>query len=104
MWAVIKFDKKNFHLFKEDFHKKIGKDCIIYRPKIMIQKYKNNKLKINKNNFIKKLYEKGIVTQVHYIPIFKHPAFLQVLFVMILVFFEFFLKLQNGLVHFSYVQ
>ena len=34
-----------------------------------------NKLKINKNNFIKKLYEKGIVTQVHYIPIFKQPAF-----------------------------
>ena len=47
MWAVIKFDKKNFHLLKEDFQKKIGKDCVIYRPKILIQKYKNNKL-INK--------------------------------------------------------
>ena len=47
MWAVIKFDRKNFHLLKEDFLKKIGKEFIIYRPKILIQKYKNNKL-INK--------------------------------------------------------
>ena len=47
MWAVIKFDKKNFHILKEYFQKKIGKDCVIYRPKILIQKYKNNKL-INK--------------------------------------------------------
>ena len=47
MWAVIKFDKKNFHLLKETFQKKMGKDCVIYRPKILIQKYKNNKL-INK--------------------------------------------------------
>ena len=44
MWAVLKFDKKNFHLLKEDFRKKIGEDCVIYRPKILIQKYKNNKL------------------------------------------------------------
>ena len=47
MWTAIKFDKKNFHLLKEDFLKKIGKEFIIYRPKIFIQKYKNNKL-INK--------------------------------------------------------
>ena len=47
MWAVIKFDKKNFHLLKEDFLKKIGKEFIIYKPKILVQKYKNNKL-INK--------------------------------------------------------
>ena len=47
MWAVIKFDKKNFHILKKYFQKKMGKDCVIYRPKILIQKYKNNKL-INK--------------------------------------------------------
>ena len=47
MWAVIKFDKKNFHLLKEDFFKKKGKELIIYRPKILVQKYKNNKL-VNK--------------------------------------------------------
>ncbi len=44
MWTVVKFDKKNFHLLKEDFKKKIGADYIIYRPKILIQKYKKNKL------------------------------------------------------------
>ena len=47
MWSVIKFDKKNYHLLKEDIEKKIGNNCIIYRPKILIQKYKNNKL-VNK--------------------------------------------------------
>ena len=31
----------------EDFKKNIGEDCVIYRPKILIKKYKNNKL-INK--------------------------------------------------------
>lgn len=44
MWAVLKFDKKNFHLLKEDLKKKVGDDCVIYRPKILVQKYKNNKL------------------------------------------------------------
>jgi hypothetical protein len=44
MWTVVKFDKKNFHLLKEDFKKKIGTEYIIYRPKILIQKYKKNKL------------------------------------------------------------
>ena len=47
MWSIIKFDKKNFHLLRNDLKTKIGKDLIIYRPKILIQKYKNNKL-INK--------------------------------------------------------
>jgi hypothetical protein len=47
MWAVLKLNKKNFHLLKEDFKKNIGEDCVIYRPKMLIQKYKNNKL-INK--------------------------------------------------------
>ena len=47
MWTVIKFKKQNFNLFKEDLKSKVGKDFIIYRPKILIQKYKKNKL-INK--------------------------------------------------------
>ena len=33
------------------------------------------KLKIDRKSFIKKLYKKGIITQVHYIPTFKQPAF-----------------------------
>ena len=44
MWAVIKFDKKSFRFLEEDFKKKIGKDFIIYRPKVLVQSYKKNKL------------------------------------------------------------
>tara|TARA_B100002051_G_C16643673_1_gene590019 strand:+ start:467 stop:964 length:498 start_codon:yes stop_codon:yes gene_type:complete len=48
MWAVLKFDKKNLALLREDFKYKLGKDFKIYIPKLRIQKYKNNKL-INKD-------------------------------------------------------
>ena len=44
MWTVLKFDKKSFHLLKEDRKKKVGDDCVIYRPKVLVQKYRNNKL------------------------------------------------------------
>ena len=44
MWTVFKFEKKEFHLLKEDLKKKIGPDYIIYRHKVVIHKYKNNKL------------------------------------------------------------
>ena len=47
MWTIIKFDPKKINLLKDDLKKKLGKDFIIYRPKLLIQKYKNNKL-INK--------------------------------------------------------
>ena len=43
MWAVIKFDKKQFELLKRDFNKKLGKNFIMYAPKLSVQKYKNNK-------------------------------------------------------------
>ena len=70
MWTVIKFDKKNYHLLKEDIKNKIGNNCIVYRPKILIQKFKNNKL-VNKevdilNDYLfcfhEKLKEKNIHT------------------------------------------
>ena len=44
MWTVIKFDKKNLNLFKEDLQKKLGKDFKIYIPKIRLQRFQNNKL------------------------------------------------------------
>ena len=47
MWAVIKIDKKKISSLKEDFTNKLGTDYTIYSPKIIVQKYKNNKL-INK--------------------------------------------------------
>ena len=47
MWTVLKFDKKNLSLLKKDLSDKLGKDFQIYIPKLIIQKYKNNKL-VNK--------------------------------------------------------
>tara|TARA_B100000029_G_scaffold454689_1_gene481372 strand:+ start:290 stop:823 length:534 start_codon:yes stop_codon:yes gene_type:complete len=47
MWAVLKFDKKRIGFLKKDFTKKLGKNFVIYTPKLFVQKYKNNKL-INK--------------------------------------------------------
>nr|ADH42970.1 hypothetical protein [uncultured SAR11 cluster alpha proteobacterium H17925_38M03] len=44
MWAVIKIEKKKLNFFTEDLKKKLGKNFIIYNPKVLIQKYKNNKL------------------------------------------------------------
>ncbi len=43
MWTIIKFDRKNIGILKEDFKKKLGKDVTIYSPKLLIQKYKKNK-------------------------------------------------------------
>ena len=44
MWTVLKFDKKRFNLMLGDMKKKYGNNFIIYRPKILVQKYRNNKL------------------------------------------------------------
>ena len=48
MWTVLKFDKKNLALLKQDLKKKLGEEYRIYIPKLRIQKFKNNKL-INKD-------------------------------------------------------
>tara|TARA_B100001057_G_scaffold34033_1_gene30873 strand:- start:1310 stop:1807 length:498 start_codon:yes stop_codon:yes gene_type:complete len=44
MWTVIKFDKKNLNLLLSDLKRKSGKELIIYRPKILIQRFSKNKL------------------------------------------------------------
>ena len=44
MWAIIKFDKKNFNFFKRELKMKLSCEHVLYCPKILIQKYKNNKL------------------------------------------------------------
>ena len=43
MWTIIKFDKNRLDFLKKDLEKKLGKDFIIYKPKLLIQKYKKNK-------------------------------------------------------------
>jgi len=47
MWAILKIDRKKFGVLKKDLKDKLGADAIFYNPKLLIQKYKNNKL-INK--------------------------------------------------------
>jgi hypothetical protein len=47
MWAIIKFDKKKLEHLKIDFSNKLGKDFKIYNPKLLIQRYKKDKL-VNK--------------------------------------------------------
>ena len=44
MWTIIKFDKKKINFLKKDFVKNLGKDVIIYTPKLFVQKYVKNKL------------------------------------------------------------
>jgi len=44
MWIVIKFDKKNFDFFKKELKTKLSPGHTLYCPKILINKYKNNKL------------------------------------------------------------
>ena len=47
MWAIIKFDKKNINLLKNDLHKKLGKSSQFYIPKIGIKKIKNHIVSLN---------------------------------------------------------
>ena len=44
MWAIIKHDKKNLNLLLQDFKKKLGDDFVIYRPRMQLKKFNNNKL------------------------------------------------------------
>ena len=44
MWTVIKFDKHQLNSLKKDFSKKLNGKFTFYNPKILIQKYKKNKL------------------------------------------------------------
>ncbi len=44
MWTIIKYDKKNLDLLLQDLKKKMGNDFVIYRPKMQLKKFYNNKL------------------------------------------------------------
>ena len=37
--------------------------------------FKKNKLKISRDEIIQKLFKKRVLTQVHYIPVYKHPYY-----------------------------
>ena len=49
MWAILKIKKNSFDIIKRDFEKKLSNTCIFYRPGILMQKYKNNKIIYEKN-------------------------------------------------------
>jgi|TARA_B110000211_G_C14070437_1_gene549708 hypothetical protein len=44
MWTIIKFEKKKFELLKKQLRVKLGNDYRVYCPKLLMQKYKNNRL------------------------------------------------------------
>ena len=44
MWTIIKIDQKRINFLKKDFEEKLGKDYIIYCPKLSVEKFKKNKL------------------------------------------------------------
>ena len=52
MWAILKFQKNNLSLLKDDLNKKLGQDMKIYIPKLRIQKFQNNKLKSKEINLL----------------------------------------------------
>ena len=74
MWAILKFEKNNLALLKDNLNQKLGKDLKIYIPKLRIQKFKNNKLKSKEINllgdymfcFHTNLKEKKIVNSLRY--------------------------------------
>ena len=44
MWTVIKFDRKKFSFFKNELRNKLSTEHFLYYPKLLVRKYKNNKL------------------------------------------------------------
>ena len=44
MWTVIKIDKKKINLLKKELTNKFGEGGLTYSPKILIEKFKKNKL------------------------------------------------------------
>lgn len=50
-------------------------NCKLSAFHLFIINFNINKIKINKNTIIKKLFNAGIATQVHYIPIFNFPIY-----------------------------
>ena len=44
MWTIIKFDRKKFDFFKNELKTKLSDDHFLYSPKLLIHKYRNNKL------------------------------------------------------------
>ena len=44
MWIVIKYKINEFSLLRKELKNKLGENTIIYRPKIVYQSFKKNKI------------------------------------------------------------
>ena len=74
MWTILKFKNKSLKTLKKEFSKVLGKNYIIYIPKLFVQKYKNNKLIEKEFNllgdylfcFHKKLSDKKVINTLQY--------------------------------------
>ena len=52
MWAILKFDKKNFHLLKNDLKEKLGDDVQFYSPKLRLKKFFKKKICFKEINLL----------------------------------------------------
>ena len=52
MWTVIKIDKKKLCFLKEELKRNFGDGSIIYSPKLIIEKFKKNKLQKKEHNIL----------------------------------------------------
>ena len=52
MWAILKFDKKNFHLLKNDLKEKLGDDVQFYSPKLRLKKFLKKKICFKEINLL----------------------------------------------------
>ena len=80
MWTIIKFDVKNFDFFKKELKIKLSCDHVLYCPKLLIHKYKNNKLIKKEYNILgdyvfcydTKLQNKEILAQLKFVKGLKY--------------------------------
>ena len=80
MWTIVKFDKKSYRLLKEELFSKLGSDCEIFRPQLVLQKFSKNKVKNYKIDLLgdylfcyhKKFEDDNIFSQLKYLKGLKY--------------------------------
>ena len=80
MWIIIKYDSQNFDFFKKELETKLSCDYDLYCPKLLVQKYKNNKLIKKEFNILgdyifcydKKLKNKEILAKLKFVKGLKY--------------------------------
>jgi hypothetical protein len=80
MWIIIKYDSQNFDFFKRELKAKLSCDYNLYCPKLLIQKYKNNKLIKKEFNILgdyvfcydKKLKNKEVLAKLKFVKGLKY--------------------------------